>query len=468
MGFFYTEATSSKKSSSPKASKEIPVEHLNKLKCTVCPLEKEKTSAVKVKPVGSKEPLIYLLGESPPSGSEENEPFSDKVGKLLFSLFPKEWYPKHIRVGHITQCATDNLSTTIKSKKILQIKAAIECCRSFSEVDIEKTKPLVVIGLGETALKWALSSSDVTAWHGRLIPIKVGTHVCWFYPMLSPSYIKDNRKETKGGKTFDSKWDLAYRKDMEKILKMIEEEKLGVPEYEPEEDYMKGIVTVTGKEPNDYKKVESFLESLKKEKDLATDIETTAIRPYHSHSQILTMSFGTKDRIIAFAWDHPEAGWTKQQRKDLDTLVSNFIQNSGEKFAHNLGMEQEWFAEEFGPDILNGTTWGDTMFQGYLLDTRKGVLSLEDLCLINFGMHLKGLSNINTAKCIEYPLSKLLPYNALDVKYTHRLAQKQRKTLTKEKIPAEPYVRGVRVVKALVGLQRRGLTVDWDRVDKFK
>ena len=464
MGFFYSDSETAKNVKREKAA--IPKEHLRKLRCVVCPLEKEGTSEVKMKPVGAENPLIYILGSSPPHGCEENEPFSDKVGQVLFNLFPSGWYPKKIRVGHVTQCATSNLDIENKATKILKLKTSVECCRGLAEEDIERSKPLVVVGLGYEALNWAIKESDIDAWRGRLMPIKIGSHVCWFYPLMSPAWIKDNQKQSKAGKMFEGKWDHIYKKDIDKLVNLIKNDELGTPVVESK-DYLKGITCIDGSGKNDFDKLTAFLKSLENEPKIATDVETTDLRPYRDHSKILTIAFGTDTRVVSFAWDHPDAGWTNQQRFDLQEIVREFIVKSGKKIAHNLTMEQEWFAEFFGPSLLDQTTWSDTLFQGYLKDTRKGVLSLDALVKQYFGFHLKELSNIDTTRCIEYTLDELLPYNGLDVKYTFALDRIQEKELEKIGIPESAVDRGVRTVRAMVKMQRRGLNLDWDKIDRF-
>lgn len=466
MGFFFQESITGNKSRGT-TEKIIPIEHLNTLKCVVCPLDKLKTSEVKVKPAGSKNPIIYLLGESPPPGREEELPFSDETGRILLNLFPKNWYPKHIRVGHITQCATANIPG-VPAKKELQIKTALECCRFIAEADIEQSQPQVIIGLGETALRWAVQQKDISAWRGRLIPIKIGNWKCWFYPISSPSFIKDNRRRGK-----PSEFDLLYQKDIEFLVDLIQKNSFPEIIFE-EEDPNKGVVCITGKNRGDFEKLTKFWSDLEKASELGFDIETTDLRPYHNHSKILSMALSDGNRTVAFAWDHPEAGWTKSQKASLTDLFKEFLFKSKTKFAHNLNMELEWISHFFGKDLIDDCSWGDTMGQAYLLDTRKGVLNLDALVLINFGLHLKSLSNLNTTKCIEYPLigygnskTALLPYNALDAKYCIRLAKVQRQHLASEGIPEEPYIRFVRVVKSLVKMQSIGLILDDKRVTKF-
>lgn len=476
MGFFFENSGVTVKKASRKKDAR-PTEHLKKLRCSVCPLHTGDDADKAPEGLGSSEPLIYVIGEEPPLGLENKSPFSDKVGKIFFKLFPDTWFPENIRVGHITRCSSDEPKVeredSVKaarraSKRAESITTATECCRGFLENDIIEKKPLVVIGLGERALKWATGQSNVEMWRGKRIPLKLGDHSFWFYPLLSPRFIKENKRVSKKGEEYDSIWDAVYRSDVEKIVEGLSNDSLGDPLVEKESEYFEGIKIYYGKKNTDLENIEKDLLELAKAKEIAVDVETTGFRPYGEGQRLLCLAIGTKKKTIAIAYDHPNQKWSSIQKAKIKKLLQNFFDNKSQvKIAHNLGMEQEWLSFHLGPQVLDQSNWGDTLYQAYLLDNNKGCKSLDAQCLINFGMHLKSISNIDTSRCIEYDIEDLLKYNALDTKYTHKLFQKLRKELKAQGYREEPYTRGIETITSLTKIQRLGLVVDLNVVGRF-
>ena len=77
---------------------------LHKNECTVCPLNDAKICSPKMKPTGSREPVIYVLGEAP--GSEEDRlgrPFVGPSGKLL-KRYLKPEVQELVRWGNVIRC----------------------------------------------------------------------------------------------------------------------------------------------------------------------------------------------------------------------------------------------------------------------------------------------------------------------------------------------------------------------------
>jgi len=159
---------------------------------------------------------------------------------------------------------------------------------------------------------------------------------------------------------------------------------------------------------------------MKKAPSVGIDIETTGLRPFSDTAVILTAAIGTKDEVVAFPLDHPQ-GWHDLDRPAVSRILYDFIMNSGIKVAHNLKFELQWLYEYFGDTILYKTQWADTMAQRYAIDERHGaVQSLDAVIRQHFGFNLKELSNIDRKNIIKEPLEKVLLYNGLDSKFTHK------------------------------------------------
>ena len=115
--------------------------------------------------------------------------------------------------GHVYNLETET------NKYIASNIVVSNCCRPSVIKDIEESKPVAIFGLSNTALSWINRPSGVYLWRGRRTPVKIGTHVCWFYPMLHPSDILSN----KGGKDWRKSDDeIAFEFDVKRAIAEIE------------------------------------------------------------------------------------------------------------------------------------------------------------------------------------------------------------------------------------------------------
>jgi DNA polymerase len=158
--------------------------------CAVCPLKNtpnyKTLKTPHMEPSGSIDPIVYCLGEAP--GGEEDkvgEPFIGPAGQVLRFRIPEEWE---------AQLRFNNCVRTRPEGNRDPTPMELECCRPSIIGDIEMTQPTAIFGFGNVPLRWALKRDRITKWCGRRIPIKVGQHTCWFFPMMHPSYILRSRK----------------------------------------------------------------------------------------------------------------------------------------------------------------------------------------------------------------------------------------------------------------------------------
>lgn len=423
--------------------------------CAACPLDKARLYHGKMKPTGAKRPVVYILGEAPgETEDEQGEQFVGKAGKTLRDQIPDK-YLSRVRFNNTIRCRPQDGKSNRAPEPI-----EVECCRQYQVSDIEETKPKAIFGFGAVPLKWITQNSSLTIapWRGRRFPVQIGSHACWYYPMLHPSYINrvvDDR-EHKGeeiAKVF--KWDLAQA--FAEVFEVLPD-----PHVEPKEERARGLILL---DKPDLKRLEALLIKATDWTDgMGFDIETNALRPYFPERRILTMSFSNYEETIAFSYQHKECDWGGKM-KQVREMVRGFLLGTSKKWAHGLNFEMEWCAEEFGEDLLYETEWGDTLAQAYVLrgptplgESDKGddAKSLGDLTLLHMGFDVKAESSVNTKNLANEPLHKVLPYNGMDAKYCYALALLQQDLLADEGLEGV-YEEQARRSPTLVRTMRAGL-----------
>jgi uracil-DNA glycosylase family 4 len=282
VSFFYNE-TREKKAATPKkvSRKDIPIQSLQALGCSVCPRDKDDSLRTpKMAPSGAKRPLIYLLGTAPSrEDDDENMHWSDKAGEVLYTKFGKDWMEHDVRSNYVTQCMP---STDRKQDDSIQ---ATECCRRRIEADIEESQPLVIVGVGDAALRWAVpglppSSSTTMNHRGQLFPVRIGRHTCWYYAVMYPNFAFK-----KGGRK--SEYEVALEHDLAWIKDFAEHK---APFKKPRvyaKPYDEGIEIITGNEPGDMQRLEKALKRVARYTKSAIDLETTGLRVYMERDPLL-------------------------------------------------------------------------------------------------------------------------------------------------------------------------------------
>lgn len=464
MGFAYVAARAAEKTKPARRSStkrgEIPIQSLNALGCSVCPRDKDeaKLRSPKMQPTGVSDPTVYIVGTGPNYDDDRTgEHWSGVAGEAILSKLSGKFIKRELRFGHLTQCMPPQGADGDRDLAVDVVE--IECCRPRVVADIEQSKPLIVIGVGDIPLTWATGlSGSALRFRGQLIATKIGRHVCWFYPVLWPNFAFGKKKQY--GK---SEYELALELDLRRIERMVEEGRVPEPKVY-DGPYDRGIELITGQEPGDMQRLEQALRDLAAMPKIGLDIETNGLRPYIKNPHIWTAAVGTFDRTVAFAIDHPEGWGTTERQRRVQHMFGEFLMASGQKIAHNLAMEQEWLAFFYGPQILRRTEWGDTMAMCHTLDEREGTKSLDAQTRIHFGFNLKAQSQVDVKRPdwhLLYDLKSILRYNGLDTKWTHRLADHLEELLLDEdETQWREYERKVRLAPTLVLTELKGLPAD--------
>mgnify|MGYP000530192013 CR=1 FL=1 len=347
------------------------------------------------------------------------------------------------------------------------------CCRPSIERDIEKTKPKAIFGFGNIPLEWAIGQTRITKWNGRKIPVRIGEHTCWFFPMLHPSYVSRSRRFIpKDVGEFGSSIEHVFALNLDSAFLQVKS--LPTPIVHSVEDALEGkSVYITGSGgQNDLEKLDQELAWFAKQPVVGLDYETNNLRPYTTGAKILTAALSTGRRSLAFAIDHREAKWGRKLLTSVESLWKSFLLTADcRKVSHFLAFELEWSGFFYGREVLRAGKWGDTISQAYVLDERKGrgqpgCHSLEFLCIQHFRVNIKAIDNLDRRYLDKAELMKVLRYNRLDAKY-HYLLYLHQKSLLKEEHLTKVYQEALRRVPTMVLTQLKGVPIHQPTVRKF-
>jgi uracil-DNA glycosylase family 4 len=412
-----------------------------------------------MEPTGSKRPIVYILGEAP--GREEDEKgkqFVGKAGRRLRRQIPDDWL-KYIRWNNCVRTRPPGNKTPGRVE--------LECCRPSIVRDIEATQPRAILGFGNIPLEWAINEKGITMWRGRRMPLKVGNHTCWFFPIVHPSYV--NRRATEGEKDYEETA-FTFEKDIERALAIIED--LPEPVVHSKEDALRGVDFVLGGGEtdgvSDLTRVLEFLEYCYDAPVVGFDLETKGTRPYVKKARILTVAISTaKYGTLAFPLRHPDAGWSSGELHEVESALIDFLYNyKGRKAVHHVAFEQEWCAFFYGEEVIHASKWDCTMSQAYILDERRYCFGLDFLTTQYFGLNIKTLSRLDKDNLDKEPLDKVLLYNGIDAKY-HRLLYKAQSRRLKEEDLKRVYREHMKRPGTMVLTQLLGIPVDPDVVEEL-
>jgi len=448
MGFFYAASkTAAKKTAAKPGSRGvIPIQLMQEMGCKACPLDKEadRLESPKMKPSGASTPKVYLLGLNPGQEDDEaNDHWRGAAGEAIYRVFGANFMKEEVRSNYIVQCHGD------------ASMEATECCRRRIIEDIERTKPAIVVPIGDAPLRWItgpLVRGQVNAlqFRGSTLVAKIGNHTAHVMPLIYPNYAF---KRQKFGK---SEYEMAMEHDVAAIKQAARSGKLPEPRVYKSSEFAMGIEIVS-----DLKVLDRRLSDMLRYPTLGLDLETNGLRPFRLADPIIaTCAIGVFDDTIAFPVDHPQGFDTKRARTMARGMLGDWLMSSGAKIAHNLSMEMEWINYFYGEESLRRTEWADTMAMAHSLDERKGTKSLEVLSIMHFGFNLKAQSKVDAARILEYPIKDTLLYNGMDSKWTHKLHDKLHPIIYGEERLRIEYERKVRLAPTLIVTEARGLPIN--------
>ena len=407
MSFFFSDTEKQPKNKTKQLSKHG---------CIACPLKSKSVINPKLVAEGSSNPEIYALLSTPKQINTQDALYSDEMSQFFLVNLRKIYTS-----DYISQSVRWNYAVPCPSKEPFPSPFEIECCKIRLFEDIEKTKPKIILGVGDIAIQMFLGKGKTTNLRGRTIPIKVGRHVCWYLPIYDIDSFTERQKIERG---------MVFLQDVKMSKTLLE------TEQEPEfvsGGYDNGVGIFMGRTVED---LQENLTYFLKQPLIAVDIENYPLKPVGKERCLATVAISDFERTLAFPVEYPGA-WSAKQLVEVKQLLRYFLLRSGTKICHNLPHELEWFHVYFGQDVFWKTQWADTMAQAYVIDERIGnindsTLSLGRLTTFNFGFNVKKLSDVNLKDCRKTPLPDLLVYNGMDAKWTYALFKKQEPNIAKK------------------------------------
>jgi len=446
------------------------------LGCDACPLAKLRNRNPRMEPTGSDEPIIYVLGGAPNYEDDvRGRQFTGESGEVLRKIFRDVIgldYKHIIRFNNIvrTRCHEGGEDKAPPWE-------AIEACRPSIIADIEETKPKAIFGFGNLPLEWIADISGIYAWRGRYMAVRVGNHVCWYFPMIHPDDVQNagvrifhDDDAASDEESFLNEDHRILRLDIQHAWKRLQE--LGTPFIHTPDYARQGVEILDFYNEKGLTIIENKLKYFGQQLVVGIDYETTALRPYNSNAILLSAAVSDGQSAFAFPFDHPSAEWTRKHKERLRELWRDFLKTTKAiKAVHNLQFEQEWTVYHFGWELAHAGDWHCTQVQASIIDHRyKGSepspLSLDFLVRQHFGLNLKAMSNVDRSNLIRTPLPIVLEYNALDAKYHALLYKRQHSIIMKENL-AMAYKFARRRVPAIVLAQIKGVPVSQKRAEKL-
>lgn len=430
--------------------------------CQACPLDRANVRHPKMEPTGSKEPIIYVLGEAP-GRQEDNDgvQFIGASGEML---------RKHLPRDLIANARWNNVIRTRPPDNRKPTEVEIECCRPSIERDIEAAAPVAIFGFGDVPLQWVKPGTAIRDMRGRRFPVRIGNHVCWFYSFNHPASILHMRGSDSGRERgMAEQQELIFKFDIKRAVATLMEgtESPFMTRAQAEAD-----IEIIRPGHEGLIRLRELIDMAKRLAVCGYDYETTDLRPFRPDDKILTIGIGTPTINFAYPFDHPRANWSESEHREVHGLTVDLLRAPVVKAVHNQAFEMEWTAVEIGEEHIRTKTWSDTQSRGVILDDRDGgrlrdnqensggnTASLDFLCQLYFGVPLKSYSSVDRKNMLAEPLDKTLRYNALDGKFHRLVHQEQQRDLDREDLNLAAEMMEARV-PTVVLTQIKGVHVD--------
>ncbi len=347
---------------------------------------------------------VLIVAEAP--GKEEDRrgvPLIGDAGKLLRKTL------NSIGIDLDVDCRKTNACICRPPGNATPEYEEIEACRRFLLKEIKRTKPLIIIPLGSTAIQsvigldWTDKLGNIAKWVGWQIPSR--RFNAWICPTYHPSYLLRNQDEALR---------TVFKDHLRKAFAFAREKLC--PEWPPNEE--KCIERITKKSWIKFE-IEAAIEN---GWAVAFDYETTGLKPDWNKQEIISVSIsgGGVQHCAFMLTDEIKPMWRK------------FLRSPIRKIAANIKFEERWSVAKFGTRVRNWH-W-DTMQAAHVLNNTPGTTSLAFQSFVRFGIppydkHIKpyfeakGKDGLNKIK--EIHPDDLLLYNGMDSLLEYRLAMIQ-------------------------------------------
>lgn len=176
------------------------------MKCSKCPLHKERTRVVFSD--GYTSAPIMFIGEAPGKNEDETGiPFIGRAGQLLRKfLFETGFKQEDFYIANTIKCRPPQNRKPTREEK--------EACRGFLDKQIELVNPKVIVLVGATALESFIEDKKLTISRARGQVFEINGRK--FFPIFHPSYLLRYHSLEEGSPRY------LFKLDLETIKKMIE------------------------------------------------------------------------------------------------------------------------------------------------------------------------------------------------------------------------------------------------------
>ena len=454
MGFFFEET----KAKAPARKRQLPG-HTGplgaakgragasaKLGCDGCPrkagwpalLTPRMGPALKV---ANTRPDVLLLGSAPnmeddragfPGGHKTIDPAFDAIGR---SFHDRILYQNAVR------CA----SPTGHEPKLADVRA----CAGYVVEDARPYPIKAIIALGQEALDQFAPGFQIRDIRGIPFPVKFGESAVWLMATMAPEFVMQYK-----GKYDDGPMAPVFTNDLRRFIRQLDAMPAPMIDVIDPADT---LIATTEEEAR------AFLDAMNPG-ELGLDLETTGFKPYVHGAKILTAAFSDGELMMAFPVDHPEAvpEWA------LPLLLETVAKRPW--IAHNAAFELLWltyFARHSAPWVGSDkfAAFEDTMAMVRLHHERETVNDLDTASLLHLGVDIKRYSPFSQAdmgRLSEFPLSQILPYNAVDAWASARVSQR-----LLHKVRGENYDRIVASIYSTTEMEMAGLLPDYDASERL-
>lgn len=310
--------------------------------------------------------------------------------------------------------------TTKEGKNRPPTKKEVQYCRPKWKSVIQKLKPTHIVLAGGKAVeayfgdrKNPLFTKDlsISRWRGLCIPDQEND--CWVIPIIHPSFPQYNQLMEE-----------IFFKDLKWMASCLGKER---PNFD-----INYKVRVT----DNLEEILDFLKHLHNQSAFAYDFETTALKPYHEKSKILSIGIAFKEEVgLSFPYDYKNM-WSKEELSQITAAFKSVLENPNiEKIVQNRSMEENW-SRVFFCEPKN-ISW-DTQLASHIIDERDNFTSLKFQSFINWGIvdydkevnAFKSSTNESPYNRMEeVPWPSLCKYNGEDAIFTFKLRNLQKTKL---------------------------------------
>lgn len=409
--------------------------------CEPCSLRKEwpwlHTPQMPVSvPKEASDYRVMMVGEGP--GETEDSfgtPFVGKTGKYLRNEIPGYWKDKLYWTNCVRCRPPKNRTPTTEE---------VSCCSVYQERDLDIIKPQAILAIGDIALKYFWPTAWVTGMRGIPFPIELGDgFTSWCVTTFHPSYVTRQERKDDAGNLVNTMLPV-FRNDIRNFFDRIPYFANNPPTIQrpPKEKFHY---------PTTKQQALNLFSQLKQ--PFCVDLETFKLKPYMRDARIIVAGFSDGETTFSFPvnWpSHPSSMWGMEAFQEM-------MLRGGRWIAQHANFEYAWI---WDATKTHQHDFDDIEVLARLIHKKKGVGSLDDLSRIYLGIDIKALTGIDKNRLLDYPIEKVLEYNAIDAWAEKLIFDILIKIALADPNIIDNYYRILAATKSTVGMELDGLTVD--------